>query len=320
MGLAGSTDISISTKMVGGSERVDFWLEQVSQLLIRVECSSKPIEGIDATLVHKDFALFRASEIAANQHAVVRTAQSIRDDGRDSVFVCLMKKGRGFTFQGVDCVMHVPGDLVLYDTARPYGHGFPGDMEMTVLDVPRAVFEQHVGPWHYRDLIKLDNGAGTAGWGAQSIHRLLAGMPGADARPRQQVASQVLELLRALLRINDGDLSTTRSTLSSLWRAKLHIERNLTDDALDCESISRAVGLSARQLARAFEIDGISITRYIWAQRLERCRADLLDRNLRHTAISEIAFRWGFNDSAHFSRSYRSRFGETPTATRGMLD
>lgn len=176
----------------------------------------------------------------------------------------------------------------------------------------------HVGPWHYRDLIKLDNGAGTAGWGAQSIHRLLAGMPGADARPRQQVASQVLELLRALLRINDGDLSTTRSTLSSLWRAKLHIERNLTDDALDCESISRAVGLSARQLARAFEIDGISITRYIWAQRLERCRADLLDRNLRHTAISEIAFRWGFNDSAHFSRSYRSRFGETPTATRGM--
>jgi len=111
MAQVGNTDISISTKTVCDKDRVDFWFEHVSQLLIRVECSSKQSEGIDATLVHKDFALFRASEIAANQHAVVRTAHSIRDDGRDSVFVCLMKKGRGFTFQGVECVTHVPGDL-----------------------------------------------------------------------------------------------------------------------------------------------------------------------------------------------------------------
>ncbi|WP_221801578.1 helix-turn-helix domain-containing protein [Oceanobacter mangrovi] len=33
--------------------------------------------------------------------------------------------------------------------------------------------------------------------------------------------------------------------------------------------------------------------------------------------ISQVAFRWGFNHSAHFSRSYKNRFGETPTATRG---
>ena len=84
MAQVGNTDISISTKTVCDKDRVDFWFEHVSQLLIRVECSSKQSEGIDATLVHKDFALFRASEIAANQHAVVRTAHSIRDDGRDS--------------------------------------------------------------------------------------------------------------------------------------------------------------------------------------------------------------------------------------------
>jgi AraC-like DNA-binding protein len=35
--------------------------------------------------------------------------------------------------------------------------------------------------------------------------------------------------------------------------------------------------------------------------------------------ISEIAFRWGFSNSAHFSHSYRTRFGETPTQARATL-
>jgi AraC family transcriptional regulator, positive regulator of tynA and feaB len=38
----------------------------------------------------------------------------------------------------------------------------------------------------------------------------------------------------------------------------------------------------------------------------------------RLKSISEIAFEWGFNDSAHFSRIFCNEFGLTPRAFRKM--
>jgi AraC-like DNA-binding protein len=35
-----------------------------------------------------------------------------------------------------------------------------------------------------------------------------------------------------------------------------------------------------------------------------------------HLSISEICFRWGFNDAAHFSRAFREQFATTPRAWR----
>jgi len=306
-----STDIRISTHHAD-ENATEFWLRTVDQLLINVECGGHRQTGLNATLLHKDFHLFRAASIVANEHSVTRTAEAIRTDGRDPLFVCLMKRGKGFTYQGVDCVHHVPGDIVLYDTAYPYGHGFPGDMEMCVLDIPRSVFEQVLGPWQYKKLIKIDHGDGIVGWCAQAIHRAFD----SEEFSREQRATQVLELLSTALRVQNDELATTRSSLASLWRAKNYIVQHLADDEINCESISRAVGLSTRQLSRLFELDGTSVNRHIWTLRLERCRIDLKNQALRHLAVSDVAFRWGFNHVAHFSRSYRNRFGETPSMTR----
>ncbi|KWF67738.1 helix-turn-helix domain-containing protein [Burkholderia pseudomultivorans] len=311
--------VTISTRAVRGHERVDFWVDHVARSLVRIECSGKSSDGIDATLRKRDLALFSACDIVANRHAVVRTPHNIHADQRDAVFICLMHAGQGYTFQDVECMQHAPGDIVLYDTSMPYGHGFPADMAMTVLDVPRDVFEARVGPWRYRGVVKIDRDDGVTSWAARQIHALLAEphSPAHEAHDgRERRAAAVLDLVRSMLRLRDGDASPTKSTVHTLSRAKAFIESHLDDDALDCHAVSRAIRLSPRQLARIFEIEGMPLTRYILARRLERCRADLRDRSLKHLTVSEIAFRWGFNNSAHFSRSYRARFGETPSDTR----
>jgi len=51
-------------------------------------------------------------------------------------------------------------------------------------------------------------------------------------------------------------------------------------------------------------------------QRLERCRRDLLDPAHAARHISDIAFAWGFNDLAHFSRIFKQRFGASPREWR----
>jgi acetamidase/formamidase len=61
---------------------------------------------------------------------------------------------------------------------------------------------------------------------------------------------------------------------------------------------------------------GLSLTTYLRQQRLERCKADLSNRQYGHLSISDICFRWGFNDAAHFSHSFRDLYQMSPRQYR----
>jgi len=49
---------------------------------------------------------------------------------------------------------------------------------------------------------------------------------------------------------------------------------------------------------------------------LDAARRDLCDPGLAASSVSRIAFSWGFNDAAHFSRAFRARFGCSPRELR----
>lgn len=94
------------------------------------------------------------------------------------------------------------------------------------------------------------------------------------------------------------------------------IETQLGDPELTVRAIAGAEGLSVRYLQQLFARSGQTVTGYVKARRLERARAELTSPLHAQLSISEIAFRWGFNQSAHFSRAYRDRFDEAPRDTR----
>jgi AraC-like DNA-binding protein len=71
-----------------------------------------------------------------------------------------------------------------------------------------------------------------------------------------------------------------------------------------------------RYLHKVFSEDGETLNQYIWTRRLELCRAHLGRPDLSAKSITEIAFGCGFSNAAHFSRSFRARFGESPRAYR----
>jgi transcriptional regulator GlxA family with amidase domain len=58
------------------------------------------------------------------------------------------------------------------------------------------------------------------------------------------------------------------------------------------------------------------LSRMIWQQRLTACRRELADASMAHRSVSDIAFSWGFNEAAHFSRSFREQFGLSPREWR----
>src|SRR5688572_26646835 len=81
-------------------------------------------------------------------------------------------------------------------------------------------------------------------------------------------------------------------------------------------SVASHVGLSARSLARLFATNGETIERSIWSRRLAAARDDLADPDLLHRSITDVAFSCGFNDAAHFSRSFSAAYGMTPRQFR----
>jgi AraC family transcriptional regulator, positive regulator of tynA and feaB len=90
------------------------------------------------------------------------------------------------------------------------------------------------------------------------------------------------------------------------------VEASLQDTELSPEYLARRLNVSVRQLYRLFEQRHESISRYIQQRRLERVAQDLRAHDLRHESITQIAFKWGFVDAAHFSRAFKRHFQHAP--------
>jgi AraC-like DNA-binding protein len=113
--------------------------------------------------------------------------------------------------------------------------------------------------------------------------------------------------------------SATRSeTIRETVRARIlgHVNRNLADPELTIERIADHMHCTKRYLHKVFSENGETLSQYIWSRRLELCRARLVLPELGARSITEIAFACGFSNAAHFSRSFKARFGQSPRAFR----
>src|SRR6266852_2184263 len=65
-----------------------------------------------------------------------------------------------------------------------------------------------------------------------------------------------------------------------------------------------------------FEGEGTTFTEFVTGQRLARAYRMLTDPRLALRSITSVAFDSGFGDLSHFTRTFRRRFGDTPSDVR----
>jgi AraC-like DNA-binding protein len=145
------------------------------------------------------------------------------------------------------------------------------------------------------------------------VNALAQELPQLDGPASAAAASAALELLRAAV---EPSLPSSRSARRSALQAEVrgYVRAHLQDPRLGPESIAHAHAMSVRALHALFEEAPESVAGLVRRERLERCLQDLE----RPTAgsITEIAFRWGFRDAAHFSRVFKREFDMTPSEAR----
>ncbi|MNH21738.1 Transcriptional activator NphR [compost metagenome] len=79
-------------------------------------------------------------------------------------------------------------------------------------------------------------------------------------------------------------------------------------------------GVTRRYVNSLLQQEGTSFGRYVLLSRLQRCAHDLRQPELRTRQVSEIAYRWGFNDMTHFSRVFKAQFGVPPRLYRCITE
>lgn len=149
-----------------------------------------------------------------------------------------------------------------------------------------------------------------------SIAGSLDGLTPEDLRPVELALLEFLATCLARVRGDNAPRGETGMQTSLLNRICQHIEANLGDIGLNNLTVAHKMGISPRYVQKLFENAGDNFAHYVRQRRLERCRADLVTPQWENLSITEVAYRWGFNDSAHFSRSFREEYGISPREWR----
>lgn len=148
---------------------------------------------------------------------------------------------------------------------------------------------------------------------ARYMNALALELPRLDAAARTAAADAALELLRGAV---EPSLPTRRQAARAAMRTEIrrYVRTHLQDPLLGPGSIAAAYAMSVRALHGLFEDADESVAGLVRRERLSRCREDL--ERPSGGSITEIAFRWGFSDAAHFSRVFKREFGITPSELR----
>lgn len=94
------------------------------------------------------------------------------------------------------------------------------------------------------------------------------------------------------------------------------IQRYLTSPELTCNRVADHCGISPRYVCYVLKTKNTSFSELLWKQRLSRARDWLIAPEFRCSPINRVASQAGFKSPAHFSRMFKSAYGESPKEFR----
>lgn len=302
-----------STADVHPRDRVAYWVDGLSGAIAHVDCEPRRDEPFFAEIRAGAAGEIRGATYSSVAQIVMRSPRKIAQRPVDTFTLGVQLAGHGFGSQdGRDVVLR-PGDLVLYDTTRPFRLAFDSRFERTTLIFPRPALLRRLGAAEPFIGRRIDGTRGVSGLLLPFVRELPAHLDTVPVTVRERVADNLLDLIATAQLSDIGQASV--SVGMTLVRAKLWIETHLCE-ALSAERIAGECGLSVRHLNRLFEREGTSLMRYVWDRRLTRCHRDVSDPAMRGRRVGEIAFAAGFKDLSHFTRAYRARYGCPPRDAR----
>jgi AraC-like DNA-binding protein len=90
----------------------------------------------------------------------------------------------------------------------------------------------------------------------------------------------------------------------------------MTTPARSTAALAARHGITPRYLHKLFENDDMTCSQYVLDQRLALAYRRLRDPRQADCTVSSIAHDAGFGDLSYFNRTFRRRYGVTPSGAR----
>jgi AraC-like DNA-binding protein len=246
-----------------------------------------------------------------------RGSAEIRHD--HSAYFCLsfITAGHEVLEDGAKRLTLESGDIATWDSSRACTFESAKPVQKLSVYVPEASMERIlVRPANYSGLYMKHN-SGVTALLAGYLTGLCNDFAVSDERTATEIEDVTLNLIGAAI-VAPGTAASVPPRRALWKRATEFIDRNLGDSELKPASIASAMGMSLRNLHLLFAEQGHTVAGWIRGRRLECCRAELA-KSRGDSTVTDVAFRWGFNDAAHFSRAFKACYGLSPRSFRQTM-
>lgn len=257
----------------------------------------------------KDRSLDTITLCRINVESVISRRQKLAGHLQDHTFILAPLSGEMIVDQYDRVSKLTPGCALILDSLAPCSIAVEDRCSALTIELDRSVFNRFGGVSREICARKLDVSSRAGGVFSSILGSIAANMDACLPEDGELIADLVVSLVGRTAREGGIDQGDQRNAAIA-QQMRDWVRSNLDTPKLTPERLAKQFGLSRRGVYRQFAALGTTPSKWLWDIRLE-----CADERLRQLqgSVSEIAYSVGFNDSSHFSRLYKRRYGRPPT-------
>jgi AraC-like DNA-binding protein len=312
-----SSDIThFSTDALPERDRMAIWREVFGRHIIKVQVEPIPnTQFIQTANMRRLPGISLVTSESAGVHAV-RTRQLVAE-GNDDLTLTINTAGVAHASQlGREAIIE-SNEGVFFSAAETGAIRYPTPSRFVVFRMPRNVVAPAVGDLEARLARRLPQ--------TEVLRLLMIYTAALDKIPltssmlRETAATHIQDLIILAIDASGDAAEAARGRglrAARLKAIKDDILSNIANENLSVAAIARRHCMTPRYVQLLFEADGRTFSEYVVELRLERAYRMLGSAKFSGRTIGAIAFEVGYSNLSYFNRTFRRRYGATPSDVR----
>jgi len=292
-----------------GSAIVKLDLEPLDRASFRQSCRLQVLPGLN-------IALGTTSGIVSR-----RTRALVADGNDDLIFTANLSGTSAISQLNADIELGA-NEALLLSSSDIGTQGFAETGNYLSLGIPRNALRERMADPEYALMRPIRGPNGPLRLLVDYIALTVSNHTPMDTNLQRPFAGHVHDLIAlALGATRDGTkLSWGHGVRAARLAAmKADILANLRNEGMSVHDIARRHRVTARYVQMLFDDDGSTFSEYVVEQRLVQAHRMLSSPRFFDWTISAIAFEVGFGNLSYFNRTFRRRFGSTPSDVRNAV-
>jgi AraC-like DNA-binding protein len=303
----------VNTQGVAAADRAEYWREAMG-LVLKANCHVQPLTAGPFEAAAGVMACGPLGLVELSGTAYRSRREGDGEPGEVSVMFQL--RGEAVVSQAERNALLTPGDMCVVPPNGDILCERHSDFHQVIVNLPREQLDESVPAWRERTAVTVDRSQRGV---RPALDLVRFGLAHRGTLYEEDVSEHLCSILLNLLAHGIGDdadpqRASRSSRLAQYHRQRIerYIDDNLRNPELSVALIAHDLGLSPRYVHKLYASEPVQVMRLALAKRLRACQRDIARRGAR--PLSEIAYAWGFNSAAHFSRAYKQHYGICPSA------